>query len=261
MDIYGYLGRIGYTGSLEPTPGTLKQLHRAHMLCVPFENLDIFLGRPIVLDVESFYEKIVTQGRGGYCFEQNSLFAWLLTRLGFSVKMLSAQVVYNGLPGPEFDHMVLLVQTDKPLIADVGFGDSFIEPIGFDGEAVWQQGFSYCLEASGDHWVMKRQSPGLDWTPQYMFSSVPRQLSDFSTMNEFHQHSPDSIFTRKVVCSKATMDGRITLSKNRLILTAGSHREERAVANEGDWRKLLNRYFDIDIADTGASIPFSERGL
>lgn len=120
-----------------------------------------------------------------------------------------------------------------------------MEPLGFDEEAVWQQGFFYFLEQSGSQWVMKRRAAGPDWTPQYVFSRIPRRLSDFSEMNEFHQHSADSIFTRKVVCSKATTEGRITLSRNQLIITAGARREKRMVRDEADWLDLLARYFGI----------------
>ncbi len=245
MNTKDYLTRIGYTGTLEPNAETLKQLHRAHLLSVPFENLDVFLGKPIVLDVEAFYDKVVRQGRGGFCFELNSLFAWLLTQLGFTVTMLSARIFYDGSPGPEFDHMVLRIEAEKPLIADVGFGDCFLEPLGFDEEAAWQQGFFYLLEQWDSQWVMKRQEAGSKWAPQYVFSLTPRRLPDFAGMNEFHQRSADSIFTRKVVCSKATMEGRITLSRNRLIITKKERREERMVRGEADWIDLLKQYFGI----------------
>lgn len=245
MNTKDYITRIGYTGPLDPTAETLKQLHRAHMLSVPFENLDIFLCKPIVLDVEKFYDKVVRQGRGGFCFELNSLFAWLLMQLGFTLTMLSARIFYNGSPGPEFDHMVLMVETEQPLIADVGFGDCFLEPLGFEENAVLQQGAVYCLEQWESQWVMKRREAELEWAPQYVFSLTPRLLSDFAGMNEFHQHSADSIFTRKVVCTKATAEGRVTLSRNRLIIAEKDRREERRVASEAEWWDLLKSHFGI----------------
>jgi N-hydroxyarylamine O-acetyltransferase len=247
METDAYLKRIGYTGSLEPTTDTLRQLHRAHMLAVPFENLDIFLGRPIVLDIASFYDKIVRHGRGGYCYELNGLFSWLLTKLGFAVSMVSARTCHNGLPGPEFDHMVLLIEGEKPMLADVGFGDSFTEPLGFGNVAIRQGNFFYILAPSGAQWIYKRRERSSDWTPQYLFSQAPRQLSDFAGMNQYHQTSPDSMFTRSVVCTRATADGRITLSKNRLIVTSRDNREERAVTNEAEFLKLLEHHFGIHI--------------
>ncbi|MBL8045525.1 MAG: arylamine N-acetyltransferase, partial [Anaerolineales bacterium] len=100
-----YLQRIGYTGSLTPTAETLRGLHRAHLYNVPFENLDIALGRPIILEETKLFEKIVRQHRGGFCYELNGLFAWLLRQLGFSVEMLNARVYDDAAtPGPDFDH-------------------------------------------------------------------------------------------------------------------------------------------------------------
>src|SRR5262249_8131930 len=130
VDVQKYLDRINYSGSLVPSIGTLRGLHRAHMLTVPFENLDIHLGRPILLDEEVFFDKIVSRRRGGFCYELNGLFAGLLRQIGFDVAMLSAGVAgADGRLSPDFDHMALLVALEDNWLADVGFGDSFIEPI------------------------------------------------------------------------------------------------------------------------------------
>jgi N-hydroxyarylamine O-acetyltransferase len=110
MDTNAYLERIGYRGPLAPTAETLRRLHLAHLLSVPFENLSIHAGEPIVLDDEALFDKIVVRGRGGFCYELNGLFAALLRSLGFKVEMLSAAVMGRaGEFGPEFDHMALLV--------------------------------------------------------------------------------------------------------------------------------------------------------
>src|SRR5689334_17036776 len=108
LDIPTYLQRIAYRGSLQPTAATLRALHQAHMLAVPFENLDIHLGRPLLLDRPALFEKIVARRRGGFCYELNGLFAALLQALGFDVTMLSARVARTqGGFGPEFDHLTL----------------------------------------------------------------------------------------------------------------------------------------------------------
>src|SRR4029453_8294667 len=122
MNVDAYLERIGHSGSTTPTPQTLKALHRAHLLTVPFENLDIALGVPIELDLEAFFDKIVVRRRGGFCYELNGLFGWLLRELRFPVATLSARVLDGGRIGPDFDHMLLLVRLEDRLIADVGFG-------------------------------------------------------------------------------------------------------------------------------------------
>lgn len=250
METEEYLERIGYKGPRQPTAETLRQLHRAHMLTVPFENLDIFLSRYITLDIPSFYDKIVRCRRGGFCYELNGLFGWLLEKLGFPVVKLSARVFDSGQPGPEFDHMVLLVDIQELYIADVGFGDSFIEPLRLNNqEKVMQQGKYYRLTNSDSGRILHRREVKSDWAPQYTFSLIPRQLSEFSTMCQYHQTSPKSFFTHKAICSLATIDGRITLSDNRLILTSGKVHEELEVKGEKDYRTLLKKHFGINIEE------------
>src|SRR4051794_5452932 len=130
MNIDAYLQRIGYRGSLVPNEQTLSDLQLAHLYAVPFENLDIGLQRPIVLDLDLLYDKVVNKRRGGFCYELNGLFGELLKALGFRVQMLSAGVYGgDGGLGPDFDHMLLAVDLDRRRIADVGFGETFSEPL------------------------------------------------------------------------------------------------------------------------------------
>src|SRR5690242_3051518 len=115
MDLQAYLQRINYRGEQKPTAAILRELHRAHLLAVPFENLDIHLGRPILLDQDALFDKIVRRSRGGFCYELNGLFALLLRGLGFDVTLLAAGVARaDGGFGPEFDHLTLLVKAPSP---------------------------------------------------------------------------------------------------------------------------------------------------
>ena len=133
MDIDAYLDRINYHGSRAVNSETLRELQVAHLLAVPFENLSIHAHEPIVLDDEALFTKIVTKRRGGFCYEANGLFAALLRELGFDVVMLSAGVANaEGGFGPDFDHMALMVTLDERWLVDVGFGDSFREPLLLD---------------------------------------------------------------------------------------------------------------------------------
>ena len=169
MNTEAYLKRIGYGMSCEPTADTIWRLHRAHMLAVPFENLDIHLGHPIRLNIPSFFDKIVRRRRGGFCYELNGLFGWLLERLGFKVTLLSVRVVGEGQMGPEFDHLLLLVELDRYIIADVGFGDSFLEPLWLDaGQVARQSSGEYRLMSSGQEWELQRRREA-HWVPQYVF--------------------------------------------------------------------------------------------
>src|SRR6516164_4638735 len=130
LEISAYLDRIKYSGSSDPTAETLRALHRAHLFSVPFENLDISLGRKIVIDEAAILNKVVYLRRGGFCYELNCAFAQLLRALNYEVTLLSARVARpNGAEGPEYDHLTLRVDLDEPWLVDVGFGDSFLEPL------------------------------------------------------------------------------------------------------------------------------------
>jgi N-hydroxyarylamine O-acetyltransferase len=255
MDPEAYLNRLDYHGPSAPTAETLRLLHHAHLLAVPFENLDIFLGRPIILDEQAFYDKIVRGRRGGFCYELNGSFAALLRELGFKVTLLSGRVMDPGGPGPEFDHMTLLVQLDERWLADVGFGDSFREPLRLDDPRDQSQaGVAYRVRSAGDDWTLFRQLPGEDWSPQYRFTLQPHQLIEFAGMCHYHQTSHESHFTQKRVCSRATPNGRVTLSDLRLIVTTDGQRQERALKDEDEYARALREHFDIDLTPGDASV-------
>jgi N-hydroxyarylamine O-acetyltransferase len=246
MDIQAYLKRIHYHGSLAPTLATLRALHHAHLLAVPFENLDIPLQRPIVLDEARLFDKIVTRRRGGFCYELNGAFAALLRALGFDTQLLAARV-FNGQGelGIEFDHMALLVQLEERWLADVGFGDSFREPLRLDERDAQREGERAYRIADGEpYWTYFQHEDG-DWKAQYVFTLHPYQLADFAGGCHYHQTSPDSPFTRRRVCSRALPDGRVTLSEMKFIATTNGDRSEHDVASEAEYTELLQTHFDI----------------
>lgn len=249
MDVEAYLKRINYRGSRVPTAETLRELQLAHLLAVPFENLSIHSGEPIVLEDGALFEKIVGRRRGGFCYELNGLFAALLRSLGFKVEMLSAGVA-NGAGGfgPDFDHMTLMVTLDERWIVDVGFGDSFREPLLLDERGAQRQGErDYKIAVEGDkHILMQREKDG-DWKPQYHFTLQPHAYADYAAMCHYHQTSPDSHFTKAPMCSLATADGRITLSGMHLITTTKAARQEVSVANENEYAQLLAKHFGINL--------------
>src|SRR5438046_10751117 len=128
MDTKAYLERIGYRGRIRPGPDVLRELHRKHLLSIPFENLDIHLDRPIILTEKAFYDKIIREHPGGFCYVLNGLFATLLDELGFKVSMLAARVAREvGGVGADFDHMTLLVQREQPCPVYDRFGDPFLQ--------------------------------------------------------------------------------------------------------------------------------------
>jgi N-hydroxyarylamine O-acetyltransferase len=218
------------------------------MLSVPFENLDIPLGNKITLSVPSLYEKIVQRQRGGFCYELNGMFAWLLEQLGFNVTLHSARVFDGDEPGPEFDHLVLLVQLEEHWLIDVGFGDSFLEPLPLTDNGENRQGERwYRLSKIENEWTVLRKDINSSWEPQYLFTLIHRQFADFSEMCEYHQTSQDSSFTQKRICSLATKNGRISLSNMRLIITESDTRKEMVMSGIEEYGQALQSYFGVQI--------------
>lgn len=248
MEVGTYLDRIGYNGPLNQTAETLRVLHRAHMLSIPFENLDIPLGNKIAISVPSFYDKIVQRGRGGFCYELNGLFGWLLEQLGFNATLHSARVFDGEKLGAEFDHIVLQVHLEQCWLADVGFGDSSLEPLRLDVFTEQeQQDIWYRLSREEDDWTVLRRRLSSKWKPLYSFTLVSRRLEEFSEMCDYHQTSPDSSFTQKRICSMATEKGRISLSDMRLIVTEGGKSEERELGSIEEYGRVLQSYFGVQI--------------
>ncbi|MEA5499158.1 arylamine N-acetyltransferase [Limnoraphis robusta Tam1] len=248
MDVTEYLNRIHYQGSLEPNIETLHQLHYCHLLTVPFENFSIHLNQPINLNLEALYHKIVQQHRGGFCYELNSLFSWLLQQLGFKVTLLSAQVAREeGDFGREFGHLTLRVQDRDFWLADVGFGDSFLYPLKFESSTEQiQNGETYQLINNQNNWIFYHKKEG-NYQPKYCFTLTPRNLTDFQTTCEYNQTSPQSIFTQRRICTKPTLEGRVTLSDNRLIITQNGQRQEHIIDTEAEYHKILQDYFGINL--------------
>jgi N-hydroxyarylamine O-acetyltransferase len=247
MEIAAYLARIGFSGSTDPNPETLRALHLAHLRTVPFENLDISLGNEIVCDEERFLHKIIDLRRGGFCYELNGAFAALLRALGFSVTLLSARVSRDdGSASAEFDHLALRVDLDEPWLADVGFGDSFLEPLRLKPEIEQEQSTGrFRIVQVGEVMIVQRARPGEFWKSQYQFTLTPRQLSDFGSRCHFQQTSPESHFTQQRICTLPTQSGRITLSDLKLIRTTGANREERLLESEDEWRSTLADLFGV----------------
>lgn len=247
LNIEAYLRRIKYTSGIGPTAHTLSELHVAHLLTVPFENLDNHLGREIVLEEDKLVSKLVDQQRGGICYELNGAFAGLLRELGFNVAMLSAGVARaEGGFDPPFDHMTLMVRLEERWLADVGFGDSFREPLLLDSrDEQTQNGDAYRLvDAEDEHMILERRE-GETWKPQYRFTLQPYKLSDFAEMCRYHQTSPESPFTQRRTCSLATPEGRITVTGMRMITTVKGERYERELSGPEEYANALREHFGV----------------
>jgi N-hydroxyarylamine O-acetyltransferase len=247
VDIEAYLDRIAYRGPRNASLDTLRGLHRAHLLSVPFENLDIHAGRPIAFDLDLLYDKIVRRRRGGFCYELNGLFATLLGEMGFRVSLLSAGVAREtGGFGPEFDHLALGIDLEGEWLADVGFGESILDPVPFHQPS----GSEYRLDSEGPAWTLFR-----DQEPRYRFTLSPHELADFGGMCRYHQTSSESSFTQGRIVTQATTEGRVTLTDTRLILTRAGHREEHPVSGPAEYNARCQQYFGIGITPAASTSP------
>lgn len=237
-----------YNGPLDVSPVTLRELHKTHLIAIPFENLDNHVGRLIVLDEEKVIRKLVEERRGGICYELNGAFCALLRGIGFDVSMLAAGVARDeGGFDPPFDHLTLMVNLERRWLADVGFGDSFREPLLLDERAEQVQGDDAFQLTDADGYLILVRREGGVWKPQYRFTLEPHTYSDFSEMCVYHQTSPDSIFTQRRACSLATTDGRITVTDKRVIITECGEKRERELSGRDEWRAALLEHFGIDV--------------
>ncbi len=170
----------------------------------------------------------------------------LLRAVGFRVTLLSARVAReDGSYGPEFDHLTLRVDLKEPWLADVGFGECFLEPLRLESRTEQaQSGRIYRLTSMDSGFGMEVMADG-KWKREYAFTLQPRELSEFAGMCHYHQTSPESHFTRQRICSMATPEGRVTLSDEKLIETRGDSREERLLSGDKEWRAQLRERFGV----------------
>ncbi|MEO6167039.1 MAG: arylamine N-acetyltransferase [Chitinophagales bacterium] len=252
MNITQYLQRIKYDGIISPIITTLNALQKNHLLNVPFENLDIHYGRVIVLNVSKFFEKVVIEKRGGFCYELNGLFFELLQSMGFEVKMVSARV-YNGTEktySPEYDHLAIIVKINSTLyLADVGFGEFTLQPLKIElNEVQKDERGNFKIQQHDDEYLMVAKQVNDDWIPEYIFSTRERALSEFTEMCIYNQTSPQSHFTQKKLCSIATDGGRITLTTDLLKISGPNVSTLEKIDSEEAFAVRLEQYFYIKMS-------------
>ncbi len=248
MNIKGYLKRINPEGQVGIDLNYLNILHSSHLYNIPFENLDIHRGKEILLNESSLEEKIISGNRGGYCYELNGMFFLLLKELGFHAKMISARVSNgNGGWGQEFDHLAIIVELGDLRLADVGFGDNFIEPLKFELDTVQKNlnRFFKIEKYDKEYYKLMRSQDGKEFSDEYIFTLKERKWEDFNEMNKYHQTSPDSHFTKNKVCTIAKPNGRITLTNSKLKITENGIRQESEIKDEKEFGEKLFEYFKI----------------
>jgi N-hydroxyarylamine O-acetyltransferase len=249
FDLKAYLERIEYRGALEPTLATLQSVQLAHLSSIPFENIDVRLGRPIGLDLETLQAKLVAGRRGGYCFEQNSLFAAALGALGFDVATLEARVRPPGARATlARTHMVLHLTVDgQGWIADVGFGaDGPLVPVPLDGTASEQSDDVYRIEREEESTCVLRNSWRANWRDLYAFTLTPALPVDFEMANYYTSTHPESRFVRTLTVQRSRPEQRQILRGRIYTVRQRSRTTEREVSSK-ELPALLEQEFGLVI--------------
>ena len=249
-----YLARIGIGERLLPTGDNLKRIQRAHLFHVPYENLDILLGRPIDLSHEALYDKIVARQRGGYCFEVNELLGWLLRDLGYEVTDFFGRFLRGESGIPMRRHHVLKVvcpDDGEAYLADVGVGTgSPTCPMRLsEGETLREGNLTYRLvKKSFFGWVLEDDRHG-DWEAIYSFTEEPQAPIDFAAASFWCEKSPDSIFNKEAMVSLRTQTGRRTIDGDEAREFSGESVSARPLASWDEKRALLRDWFGIGLEE------------
>ncbi|RKF41395.1 arylamine N-acetyltransferase [Paraburkholderia fungorum] len=262
VNLDNYFTRIGYQGPRAATLEVLQELHKLHPRSIPFENLNPLTHRAVKLDLESVEQKLITQKRGGYCFEQNALFANVLMQLGFSVTPLLARVLWGRESGaiPPRTHMVLRVDIrNEAWIADVGFGSvTLTAPLRLIAGSAQptQLGTFRLADASHGALYLEVQSRDESWARVYRFDLQPVEWIDYETSNWYTSSAPESVFLNNLIVCRVLPESRLTLLNDQLNERAadGQVISERQLKSADELAACLRGQFglntgDIDIAE------------
>ena len=257
MELSAYLHRIRFDGGVRPDLATLSAIHRAHQYAIPFENLDVLLHRPVVLDLAASYDKIVHQGRGGWCYEMNGVMGWALKQIGFEVMRMGAGVMRVLAGDAQLgNHLCLLVSLDQPYLVDVGFGGSMAEP--FPLRASEREDRPYRLELSkldDSFWRFAEIAHG-DGDPfSFDFRVASADEALLAQKCQFLQTDPASPFIQNLIVQRRTADTHLSL-RGRVLQTIHSTRVEKKLLNSADELvTTLQDSFDLYIPEAATLWP------
>lgn len=258
MRLQHYLDRVDYDGSVEPSFTTLAALQEAHICAVPFENIDVQLGRPLSIRIEDAYEKIVINSRGGWCYEQNGLFGWALSEIGFDVRRIAASVMREqNEKASAANHLCLLVTPPESKIrylADVGFGGSMIRPIALSEDQHDQPPFSVGLERLDDHYWRFWESLG-DGRATFDFIDEPACESSLAEKSAFLQTDPSSSFVLNLVAQLRARDRQYTLRGRVFSVAKPGSTESITLDSPEALVSVLSREFQLDVHDVAGLWP------
>ncbi len=249
-----YLKRIGFDGPEPPSLEFLQRLQRAHVQAIPYENLDVLSGRPVSLDQGDLYRKIVVGGRGGYCFELNVLFGWLLRVLGYDPEFRLGRVWLRDPDAvPPRNHGTHILHLEgRTVIADVGFGgraprrplDLAERDVSIDdGDALDEP---LRIVDAGEHGIMVQRRIGGSWANQFSLEPVAAHLSDLEVANHYQSTASLSQFRHHLFVGLFREDGRDGLFDARLSRRRGTETLIETITSVEQLAHILNEVFEID---------------
>jgi N-hydroxyarylamine O-acetyltransferase len=257
LELSAYLNRIHFDGSVRPDLATLRAIHRAHQYAIPFENLDVQLGRPVGLDLEANYDKIVCQRRGGWCYEMNGVMGWALKEIGFEVMRMSAGVMRVRAGDAQLgNHLCLLVCLDQPYLADVGFGGSLVEPLPLRASEREDRPYRLALSEPGDsYWRFAEKAHGDVDAFSFDFRVAPADEALLARKCQFLQTDRASPFIQNLVVQRRTADTHLSL-RGRVLAAIHAIRVDRRLLNSADELvATLRDNFDLNLPEAATLWP------
>ncbi|GAA0578885.1 arylamine N-acetyltransferase family protein [Rhizomicrobium electricum] len=257
MNIDAYLDRIRYDGPLRRDAATLTALHRAHLLAIPYENLDVQFGRPLTTAIPAIFDKIVTRRRGGWCYEMNGLFGWALAELGFEVTRCAGAVLRESRGDESIgNHLVLKVRVDEgTFLADVGFGDGPIDPIAIVSGPFVSHGFEFALaQIEGDGWWRLRHH-AFGGVSSFDFTLAPADETLLSERCALLQSSPQSPFVQNAVLQHHVGDGVWQMRGRVLRKTTPAGKTDRVVDSAAEYVDVLSDIFKLGLPEAADLWP------
>ena len=253
INLDAYFHRIGYSGDRTPTLATLQAIHQQHAQTIAFENLNSFLKQPVPLDLASLQQKLIHQGRGGYCFEQNLLLRSVLISLGFQLTNLAARVLWNlpeGKISPR-SHMLLAVDIDaQQYIVDVGFGGlTLTTPLSLTPGIEQSTSHEPFRLIAADRTYIMQAYIGQEWKSLYRFDLHEQQIPDYEVSNWYVSTHPNSLFVTSLIAAKPARNCRYSLRNNQLTVHYLDGRvEQRILAKVAELRAVLEDVFWLNLA-------------
>ncbi|MEI9886869.1 MAG: arylamine N-acetyltransferase [Rhizomicrobium sp.] len=253
--IKDYLSRIGLDDPPPPTLAGLRAVHRAHLLAISYEDIDVQFGHPLTTSPQAAYDKLVTRRRGGWCYEMNGVLGWALGELGFQVTRATGAVMRQAkAEAAHGNHLVLRVDLPEGVwLADVGFGAGPIDPIRVVPGPFASHGFDYALtELDADWWRLTDPRPG---AMSFDFNLAAADEALLAAKCDFLRTSPKSPFVQNLVVQRHTQEGHAILRGRILSLVTPHGTTERELADAAELVATLREVFALDVPQAASLWP------